>query len=46
MLTDRGSTKEGPSHTRELEGWVMYVRPEKLEDDYGNDSGYETSDGK
>ncbi|KAK4220880.1 hypothetical protein QBC38DRAFT_505368 [Podospora fimiseda] len=43
MSTDRGSTKEGPSHPRETEGWVMYVRPEKLKDDLSDDSGHETS---
>jgi RNase H-like domain found in reverse transcriptase/Reverse transcriptase (RNA-dependent DNA polymerase)/Integrase zinc binding domain/Chromo (CHRromatin Organisation MOdifier) domain len=44
MSTDRRDTKDGSSHTEEPEGWVMYVRPEKPEDDPNDDSGYETSE--
>lgn len=46
MSTDRGNTKMEPSHPNQQERWVMYVRPEKPEDDRDNDSGYETSEEK
>jgi hypothetical protein len=43
MLINERDTKDRSSYTEEPEGWVIYIRLKKPEDDPGDDLGYETS---